>query len=499
MDRARASGALVSIAVLQVLTILVGIVRSKGLAQVLGLAGFGVAGALDQAILTAVTFGAFALPYTAMKFMARSHSESEAEFRHTGAGFLRLLLVMAIVTASIAYAVFTWFPALLGDDLAIYNRELRIAAIGIVPAMLLLLFVNTFAAAQKPGTGAAVNLVYLAGAAIASILGGYVYGLTGLYVASVATAIVLTFAGLAYLQRTLGINLTDAHSGVIKQLRSDPRILGYAACFYATLLGYMLTLLVARTVVLAQVGAEAAGHLQAAFSIALAFGAVFTSLNNLYLAPLVNRRADVADKVATTSDFTGHVLVLLLLGVLPIVLFPGVFLQTLFSADFVPMASVLWWFALWQCITLIGNAYQQLLVGLDDVVYIAVAAIVSYGSMLVAMPPLAQVYGLAGIGIALCGGVVLHFTLLVLRVRLKHGGRIPARVSIRLAGLVAVVVSAHFVFAGRHEIGVAPIAARVGFAALALLVGWFALDKQERDPRGLIASLRGNAGPATGP
>src|SRR5262245_52803503 len=111
MDRARASGALISIAMLQVLTILVGIVRSKGLAEVLGPAGFGVAGALDQAVLTSVTFGAFALPYTAMKFMARSHSESATEFRHTGAGFLRLLLVLSIVTALIASAVFSWFPS----------------------------------------------------------------------------------------------------------------------------------------------------------------------------------------------------------------------------------------------------------------------------------------------------------------------------------------------------------------------------------------------------
>ena len=102
MDRGRVSGALLSIATLQVLTILVGIARSKGLALVLGPAGIGVAGTIDQGILTAVTFGALAMPYTAMKFMARSHSESDAEFRHTGSGFLRLLLVLSLVTAPVA-------------------------------------------------------------------------------------------------------------------------------------------------------------------------------------------------------------------------------------------------------------------------------------------------------------------------------------------------------------------------------------------------------------
>ena len=499
MDRGRASGALLSIATLQVLTILVGIARSKGLAHVLGPAGLGVAGTIDQGILTAVTFGALALPYTAMKFMARSHSESEAEFRHTGAGFLRLLLVLSLVTAPVAYAMFTGFPGILGDDLAIYNRELRIAVVGIPPAMLLLLFVNMFAAAQRPSTGAAVNLVYLAGVAVAAIAGAYAYGITGLYVASVSVAIVLTFAGLAYLKRTLGISLADAHTGVTRQLRSDPRILGYAACFYATLLGYMLTLLIARTVVFAEVGAEAAGHLVAAFSIALALGAVFTSLNNLYLAPLVNRKADVSEKVAATGEFSAGMLVLLLPAVLPVLLFPGSFLNLMFRADFVPIADLLWWFVLWQCITVIGNAYQQVLIGVDDVAYIAVAAIVSYGSMIASMTPLAGSRGLQGIGIALCAGAGVHFALLTLRVRIKHGGRVPVRMLARLAGLASVVIASHMAFAGRHEFGAGAIGARLAFFVVAIALGWFALDREERDVAALIRAWRPAKDPTRGP
>ena len=495
----RISTALFSIATLQLLTILAGVLRAKGLALALGPGDFGVVGAIDQAVFAAVTFGALAMPYTAMKFMARSHSEGDAEFRRTGAGFLRLLMALALVTAPLVYAVCTLSPGLLGADLAPYNTQLRIAVLAVPSGILVQFFVNAFAAAQRPGTGTGVNLLYVAAVSAAAVGGAYAYGISGIYVASVAAAIAVMVGGLVHLNRALGIRVTASHTGIVQQLRAQPEIIGYAACFYATLLGYALTLLIARTVAIGVLGTEPAGLLQAMFSISLALGAVLTSLNNLYLAPLVNRRTAAAEKVAATGDFSSRILVILLLSTLPIVLFPGFFLRTLFSADFVPAAGVLWWFVLWQCISLIGNAYQQLLIGLDDVVYIAVAAILSHGATIAALAPLSEALGIGGIGLALCGGAVLHFGMLALRVLVRHGGRVPSLVLVRMAGVAAIVVGSHLVFAQRHEVGVGAIADRLLFAAGAVFLAWLTLDRADRDPRAMIAALRGAARSATSP
>jgi enterobacterial common antigen flippase len=497
--RTGVAGALFSIAAVQVLTILVGIGRSKGVALVLGPAGLGVVSAIDQAVATTATFGAFALPYTAMKFMARSHSDGDAAFRRTGAGFLRLLIALSLVTAPLAYALFTIVPDLLGNDLAPYNPVIRIAMVSVPPAMLLVLFVNAFAAAKRPVTGASINLIFLGAAAGAAVIGAYARGLQGLYVTNAIVSVIVMVGGLVYLRRSLGISLTEAHTGIIQTLRSDPAVIGYSACFYITLLAYMVMLLAARTIAFDTVGAEGVGHLQAMMSIALAFGAVLTALTNLYLAPLVNRRGDALGKTAEATKFATRILILLLLGALPALLFPGVFLSLLFRADFAIVADLLWWFILWQSISQIGNILQQLLIGLDDVLYIAIAATLAFGTTIAGMAWLTPDKGIAGTGVALCAGAILHFSLLAARLRIRHGARIPAGLLVRLVGLVAIIGASHALFAGTVELTAEAIAYRIAFSVAALLLGWLTLDPHERDPRALFAALRGGTARTTSP
>jgi O-antigen/teichoic acid export membrane protein len=370
---------------------------------------------------------------------------------------------------------------------------------GMPPAMLLVFLVNVFAAAQRPAAGAGLNLMFLVLGSMGAVAGAYAGGLTGMFVTSVGVAVGSTVAALVWIRRALGISVVAAHTGILRSLRAQPEIMGYAACFYTTLLGYMVTLLVARTVVISALGEAAGGWLHALLSIALALGAILTALINLYLAPLVNRRGSADEKTAVTGDFAARILVLLLIGALPVLLFPGIVMRMMFRADFVPAAELLWWFVLWQGIVLIANSYQQLLVGLDDVVFIALSALASYGATIAVMAPLVDASGIAGIGQGLCGGGLLHFALLTLRVRVRHGGHVPPGVLMRLAGLSAIVVAAHLAFAGRSEVGAAAVAARVLFGAAALVLAWLALDRAERDPRALIAALRGGRAGSTGP
>lgn len=111
------SGALVSIAVLQVLTILVGLLRAKGLAVLLGPGDFGVASTIDQVVLTMVQLGALGLPFTGLKYMAHAWSRGHQAFISTSASFVQLLATISLVTTLIVSATFVWFPGMFGSDL----------------------------------------------------------------------------------------------------------------------------------------------------------------------------------------------------------------------------------------------------------------------------------------------------------------------------------------------------------------------------------------------
>jgi O-antigen/teichoic acid export membrane protein len=483
------SGVLLSITVLQVLTILTGLLRAKGLALLLGPAQFGVVSTIDQIVVTLVTLGGFAVPFTAVKFMAQGHSRSEALFQRTGAGFLRLLVSLSAVTTLVASVVVAVSPALFGRDLAAYHQPLQVAVLGVPSAMLLILFVNMLAAAQRPAAAASVNFVAVSALSVGAVAGAWWRGLDGLYVVSVIVALATTSASLVYLGRGLGIRLLTRHTGIFSSLRDRPEILGNAACFYAMMCGGSVSLLVVRTVVLSRLGAVAAGELQAAFSIALTVGAILLPLSNLYLAPLVSRAVPVVGRCRSTHEFAARMLVLLLLGVLPVVLLPGFFVRMLFSQAFVSAAVILWLFVLWQCVSQFVYIYQLLLVGLDDVLFAAALSVTGFGVAIGLTVPFVGWMGLGGVAVALTGGMMFTGIGMLTRLDVRHGSRIPQRVAVRFFGVIGAVLSAGRYFAGRPEDGIA-LLPRLGFGFTVLLLLWFVLDREERDPRLWLAAIR---------
>ncbi len=493
------SGVLLSIAILQVLTILAGLLRAKGLALLLGPAGFGVVSTIDQVVVTLVTLGGLALPFTAMKFMSRGHSEGEAFFRRTGSGFLRLLTLLAVITTLIASIVVALMPALFGDDLVVWHRVLQLAVLGVPSAMLLILFVNILAAAQRPAAAAAANLIGIAALGIAAVAGAAWRGLDGLYTLSVGVAVVTTFVGFAAFSRGLGIRLGAAGAGVVASLRERPEIIGYSACFYAMMGASSVTLLLVRTVVLAQLGAVAAGQLQAAFSIALTVGAVLMPVSNLYLAPLVNRAAPTRDKLRIAHSFAARMLVLLLLGALPVALFPGFLLRLLFTQAFTAAAAVLWLFVLWQCVFQLVYVYQQLLIGLDDVVFAAGMSVAGFGTAIALAGPLVQSTGLGGVALALASGMALTGAGILVRLRLRYHSRLPSGVAFRFLGVLLIIAAAGRLFTGRSEFQTSGLLPRLGYGVFSLCLAWLALDREERNPRLWLAAVRRSRAAATAP
>lgn len=471
---------LISIGLLQVLTMLVGLLRAKGLSVLLGPAGFGIVSTIDQVVLTLVYLGALGLPFTALRFMARSHSEGLEHFHRAGAGFTRVLGAMALLTTALALAVLAWRPAIFGADLVRYDGFLRLALLGIPATMLSILFVNVLAAARRPAAAAGLNLIALLALALAALLGVSTNGIAGLYVGTFIAGVATTVAAAAYLRATVGFRVAGESLPLVRESPSAPGMLSASGYIYLALLAYSFGLLGVRYVVFSILGERPAGLLHASLSVALAVGAVLGPLNNLYLTPLVHRDVSSGEKAMIANDFAGKTLLLLLLGALPVVLFPHVLLSLLFTSEFAVAAATVSLFVLWQCLAQVGNVYQQLLVGLNDVRFVALALVASYAIATMLALVLVPMLGLRGAPMSLSLGMLLYGSVTAVRLRHRFRVPIPRQIVLRSSYVCVVVLLAGALFGGTEESSLRAMGARIAFAAVTLALCWVLLDSDER-------------------
>lgn len=479
--------ALASIGAIQVLIMVVALVRAKFLSTWLGPAGFGVMSTIDQAVLTAVQVSALSLPFMAVKVLARSHSRDARVFRQTFGAFLRVLSLLAAVTVIVLLAVLAWRPGLAGDELMSYRGTLAIAALGVPATILNILFVNTLAAAGAAGASAMLGLVVGLVLAVAAVGGALAAGVHGVYVGSVGAGLLTTSAALWYVSRRFGFSAATPSASLGDTLRAHPGVVSQAACVWAAMSAYAVTLLATRYAVLSLLGEADAGLLQAQFSLALTLGAVVTPMSGLYLTPLVNRESAVHDKVAAAEQFAAKVTILLALGALPLVLFPASTIRLLYSGAFATAAHILFLFVVWQVLYQIVNVYLQLLIGLDDVAFFAIITCVAYACALALFPTLISARGIAGAALGLIAAMLVAAAGAVLRLRLRFGHAVGTVVWQRAGVAVAAIAIGGWAFHANTEGTPAGIASRGLYALLVVGVAWAGLTPEER---ALVSGLR---------
>lgn len=491
----RRQGKVALVVACQAAAVLGGFARAKSLALLLGPAAFGVISTIDQFVLTVATLGALAVPYTAMKFMSRGFDAGRDHFRRTAEVFLRLIAVLGALATACAWLALTWWPGALGPEFAVYGPTLRIAALGIGPAMLVIFLVSVIAAARRPAAASAVNLLWVALPGAAAVGGAFLGGVSGLYVATVATTL-LTIGGLfAWVARDIGVRFHFRATGVLGMLRKEPAIVGYAACFYVMFASGGVMLLMLRTSVMHSLGEVAVGFLQALLSIALTVGSLLFPLSSLYLAPLANGTGHAVQKSRLIDAFLRRTLPLLFAAALPLVLFPAFSLRMLYSESFVPASAVVWLFVLWQCVFQLVYVYQQLLIGLDDVIFAAGARVTGNAISVAMTAVLVDDLGLEGVALSLLTGSALWGIALLVRLDHRHRIRPGRAVLIRLGVMLGGLVGVRTLFAGQHEAGTLLVGARIAIGIIALWVCVLMLDREDRDPRRWLEAVRGRARP----
>ncbi|MDZ4762161.1 MAG: hypothetical protein SGJ21_13935 [Alphaproteobacteria bacterium] len=472
--------ALLLIGLMQFLALLVGVLRQKGLSVFLGPEGLGIVGTIDQIVLLVVQLGAFGLPFTALKFMSQAQGESAAAFRHVSNRFLRLITLLSVSATLLCGLALALWPQLSGPKMAPYTNSLLVAVLGIAPLMIASFLVNVLASARRPLAGSALGLVVAAISAASAIIGATMGGTIGLYVGSTAAGLVTTLGALVYLDLTEGISFFRRPQEQLSADHRTPAIGVTALSVYVTMIAYTGMLLAVRYGVLAVAGEREAGILHAALTVSLTAGSLLAAMTALYLAPTLNRLKDAEEKQRHTHMFAGRILALFMLGAVPLVLFPQLAMTILYTHAFHPSAVLIAGFLVWQCLYQLMNVYLQLLVGLDEMPFMALAASTGLCVAAALTVALAGVFGSSTVWIGLSIGAVLSGGLMIARLRARHGLRIPPHIIVRLGLLLGAIALGHVLFNPATENTMSGVAARLTFALIAFGLLVLQMQNEER-------------------
>lgn len=478
------------IAALQVLMTLVALGRAKVLAILLSPSGFGVAATIDQLIMTVVQLGALGMPFASLKYMALAHSEGQAQFQRVATGFSQAILGVGLLSALVLLLILQLRPEWIGRELTPYLSYLKLAALCVPAAMLAILAANTLAAAQRPVGAAMMNFAVAFSLAVGAVIGVSIDGLSGLYAGTAIAGLLSTAGAALFLYRDVGVRWVAGRrgeGGIVAALRHFPASAG----FYLTMVFAAGSMFLVRYLVLAHLGEASAGFMQSGMSIALTAGAVLTPLINLYLIPRLSRKAPPSDKVAACERFMLGLLPFMIVAIIPIVCFPKTIIQILYTDQFTPAAYILFSFVLWQCLAQISYIYLQLLIGMDDLVWVPLLALVGFGGSALLTELLLPRLGLIGAPAAMSLGMAIYAAAILARLKWKHGISVAARVHSRAAWLVAVAISGGVLFMQGTEFSLAGFGARGLFAVACLSLTWLFFVRGDGSTMALIKRFTG--------
>lgn len=416
---------LFSIGALQAGGIVVTAMRAKLFALLLGPAGFGIVATIDQLLVSMAQLSNLSVPFTALKFLSRSHSRSEAELRQSYRAFLRLMVTIALVATLIGVVLVQLLPDRMGAELAPDRTAVMVALLGLPALLLMMFFVNALAAMDKSTQSVKLSLMFNATLLVFGGIGCWLGGIRGIYLAALPGTAILIGATWLVLRARLKLRPGE-HAGALReQLATHPQILQMAFFTYIAVASIGTTMLGARYAALHWLGAEGAGLFQACLAIALAIGGILGPASSLYLSPYVNRAIPLAEKIAAVDRFLPRLILLFSLGALPVVLFPQWVLWALFSDAFRSVASLLVWYVIWQYVGQVATVYHHLLIGLDDMRGFCAAVVLGNAVTMLACIVGTQRLGLLGLGLGLLLGAAVALSAAVVRLKSRHRSTVP--------------------------------------------------------------------------
>lgn len=433
--------ALVTIGLFQFMTMLVLLVRTKALALLLGPELVGAMGVIDKSIAVIVQTTSLSLPFAALRFLPERWSSSPGEYRALFERMRNLLLALTVLAMAGALGFTVLRPTLWGAGLLSYRGAL-LAAILTIPVLGLMPFVQSALAGRfEQSRSMRVGLVNAILLAVASAAVWW-KGLAGYYAVYAVLGLVLVLVVLRRATR-------DARGVPLPRIPQPRLALGlpkpiwrFSAALFTLAFAAPYAALFVQYRVFRDHGADAAGWMQAALGIAISVRTILGTAHGVLLTPNVNRGGTIAERMAWANRFQAIFCLLAGLAVPLLLLFPQTAVRLLYSASFLPAASVLAVFVGAEMVTLLAGTYQSLVVAQDRM---GVQVALGLGAQLLVMGVAAwliEPLGLLGAGLAALASSAFLLAATLAFLRRAYGLTMPAWVALRCAWLLAGVAMA---------------------------------------------------------
>jgi enterobacterial common antigen flippase len=471
-----------------VLSIAIGIVRTKAMAVLLGPAGFGLLGMLTALADLARSVAGMGLSSSGVRQIADAVASEDAQRVARTATVLRRTALLLGVVGALLLLVFARPLSTLsfGDD----SHMTAIALLSLA------VFFRLVADAEGALLQGLRQVASVAKVAVLSALLGTVVGLPLVYwwheegVALALVAIAATAAAVSWwYTRKLRIEHPSLTSAAVRQEATALLTLGVAFMVSGLLL--MGSAYLVRLILVQQQGLDSAGLYQAAWTLGgLYVGLVVQSMGTDFYPRLVGAVKDHSECNRLVNEQAQVSLLLAGAGVLATIALSPLLLTLFYSAQFGEAAETLRWICLGMAVRVVSFPVGYVIIARGDQrIYIATELawmLVNVGLSWLFI----DWYGLKGAGIAFFASYVFHAAMIWPIVRRQTGFRWSA-VNVRLTIVftlgVGLAFGAFYALPQVWAIAVGSLAAVVaGGGALHMLRSLVAID---RLPRGLRSAL----------
>lgn len=478
--------AITTVGVLQFSVLVVMLLRSKVLAMLLRPEGVGIVSTLDQLAQFVAQVAALSIIAAPTRFVARATVDGIESVTAMYSSLLKILLLSTAGGTAAAVTLLYLQPQVLGSGLDAY-RTLAIIAAVTAPTLALSGFIANVSAATA---GYKTTSVYLLIAALGSLgaawFGVRLGGIAGLYYGNLIVGVAAVVGLAVYLRVKVPLRFKWRASTIRATVRQHPDIVRYCSTTYVLSFAQPLAYLVVRSLMLQRLGSAEAGYFQAAFTLSSIASALLMQAIRVYLEPVVNSATDDRLRMSAANEFQRIFSVLILLGTLPLVLFPADLVAMLFTRAFTPVSSVVFVFVLADTLFLCNQVYATVLMAVDDFRGYFQAHLAGYVVLCAGVGLLSGPFGLAGVAWSFFLSRVVVFALIHLLLSRRHGLSMAPRAVALVGYAMAALVAGPLLFGHRGVAGIADAALRsAAFAGVAAGTLMFLTN----DERAWIAGL----------
>jgi O-antigen/teichoic acid export membrane protein len=442
--------ALLTIAALQLLTMLVLLVRTKTLALLLGPDGVGVLGLVDKLLATVAQTISLSLPFAAVRFLPELWSQNQDEFVSLIRRMRNLLILLALTATGFGLAATAFFPQIWGRELLPYRSILFPAFLSLPVIMFVAFLQNAIAGRLAHNASVLFALGHAAVLTLTGILGVWWMGLGGLYVLYAVFGIMLVVPALRLTERVPS-KMAQGRRNRRPSISLPRRVWKFSLALWGLAFMAPFAALYVHYQVLGRFGAETAGWMQAAMGLGLVVRSLLGSAHPIFLTPNVNRGGSPQERMRWAGEFQKTFSFVCTTAVIPLLLFPDILVTLLYSPNFLPAARFAALFVIGEVLILLTGTYQALVIAFDHIAFHVTQNLLAQGVLLTIATFLIEPYGIFGVGLAGISAQVVLYSGSTLFLGWRYGLRIPLRnslltlfivVSLGLAGLVGALYPA---------------------------------------------------------